>query len=75
MKNKSEENIKKAMQHPDKLGAGAEKRRDLKSKKEIMTAVMREFERGTLFSGSGEKVKNKRQALAIALSEAKRMED
>jgi hypothetical protein len=32
--------------------------------------VMGEFKRGTLKSGSGAKVKNRRQALAIAMSEA-----
>lgn len=70
-----DKDVKKAMQHPDILGAGAEKRRELKTRKEVMSAVMREFERGTLNSGSGEKVKNRRQALAIALQEAKRLKE
>jgi hypothetical protein len=60
---------KKAMQHPDKLGAGAAKRKSLpaKDKKDV---VMAEFHRGTLHSGSGEKVTNPKQAVAIAYSEA-----
>lgn len=32
--------------------------------------VMREFKEGTLHSGSGAKVTNRRQAIAISLSEA-----
>ena len=32
--------------------------------------VMKEFKRGTLKSSSGEKVKSRKQAIAIALSEA-----
>ena len=32
--------------------------------------VMSEFKKGTLKSGSGGKVKNRRQAVAIAMSEA-----
>src|SRR3989304_5376037 len=35
-------------------------------------AVMGEFKRGTLRSGSGAKVKKRKQAVAIALSEARR---
>jgi len=34
--------------------------------------VMKEFKAGTLKSGSGAKVKSRRQAVAIALSEARR---
>ena len=61
--------ISKAMQHPDKLGAGAKKRKSLpaKDKKKV---VMKEFERGTLRSGSGQKVTNPRQAVAIGYNEA-----
>jgi hypothetical protein len=60
---------KDAMKHPDKLGAGAAKRESLpaKDKKEV---VMNEFKRGTLYSGSGQKVTNPKQAVAIAYSEA-----
>ena len=65
------ESVKKAMQHPDNLGAGAAKRKHLspKNKKE---AVMQEFKRGTLNSGSGHKVKDVKQAIAISYSEAKK---
>ena len=35
-------------------------------------ATMREFKAGTLKSGSGKKVTNRKQAIAIALSEARR---
>ena len=61
--------VKKAMKHADKLGAGAKKREKLnpKDKKEV---VMKEFQRGTLHSGSGQKVTNPKQAVAIAYSEA-----
>lgn len=60
---------KEAMKHEDKLGAGAEKRKSLppKDKKEV---VMKEFQQGTLHSGSGQKVTNPKQAVAIAYSEA-----
>lgn len=34
--------------------------------------VMKEFKEGDLKSGSGAKVKNRKQAVAIALSEAKK---
>lgn len=63
------ESQKAAMKHPDKLGAGAAKRKELppKDKKEV---VMKEFQKGTLHSGSGEKVTNPKQAVAIAYSEA-----
>lgn len=63
------EAVKKAMKHPDKLGAGAKKRKHLGSKDKVHT-VMKEFGRGTLHSGSGEKVTNRKQAIAIAMSEA-----
>ena len=42
--------IKKAMSHPDKLGAGAAKRKSLSTKDKKKT-VMEEFKRGTLHSG------------------------
>lgn len=63
--------IKKAMQHPDKLGEGAKKRKSLKGKEKV-EVVMKEYKRGTLHSGSGEKVSNPKQAIAIALSEARK---
>jgi len=57
------------MKHPDKLGAGAAKRKSLKPKDKVET-VMKEYKRGTLHSGSGPIVHNPKQAIAIALSEA-----
>jgi hypothetical protein len=59
------------MQHPDKLGAGAKKRKGLKAKDKVET-VMKEYKRGTLHSGSGPKVTNRKQAIAIGLSEARK---
>ena len=68
-KKEHEKRIKKAMHHADKLGEGAKKRKSLHGKDKVET-VMKEFKRGTLHSGSGPKVTNRRQAVAIALSEA-----
>lgn len=67
----AKEKIAAAMKHPDKLGAGAAKRKSLlpKDKKAV---VMKEFARGTLHSGSGEKVTNPKQAMAIGYSEERR---
>ena len=61
-----------AMQHPNTLGAGAAKRSALLSGKEKIPVVMREFKRGTLHSGGGGIVKNRKQAIAIALSEERK---
>lgn len=58
-----------ALKHPDKLGAGAKKRKHLKGKAKV-GVVMSEFKRGTLHSGSGAIVKNPKQAITIGLSEA-----
>lgn len=58
-----------ATKHPDKLGAGAKKRKTLPPKDKV-GVVMHEFKHGTLHSGSGGKVKNPKQAIAIALREA-----
>lgn len=41
-------------------------------KESKVAKVMREFKKKKLRSSSGSKVKNKRQAIAIALSEARR---
>jgi hypothetical protein len=60
---------KKAMKHSSKLGAGANKRKALKGQDKI-AVVMKEFARGTLHSSSGEIVTDRKQALAIAYSEA-----
>jgi hypothetical protein len=44
-----------------------------KAKGRAKTAkVMREYKHGSLKSGSGRKVKNRKQAVAIALSEARK---
>ena len=63
--------ISRAMKHKDVLGAGAKKRKSLNPKDKVHT-VMKEFKRGTLHSGSGEKVTNPKQAIAIGLSEARK---
>lgn len=60
---------KKVYEHPDKPGEGAKKRKDLKPFDKVR-AVMGEYKRGKLRSGSGEHVKSEAQAKAIAMSEA-----
>lgn len=48
-------------------------RKKIKNKQKKVQAVMREFERGTLRSGksrTGPKVTSRKQAIAIAMSEA-----
>ena len=72
--NSKEMREKAAMKHPDKLGAGARKRDKLPPKERIGVAV-KEYERGTLNSGSGHKVKSKAQALAIGYSESKNKQE
>lgn len=67
---KKEKRKKSAMKHEDKLGEGAKKRKHLPNKEKV-GVVMSEFKKGTLHSGSGEKVTNPKQGIAIALSEAK----
>ena len=66
-----ESRAKEAMKHPDKLGAGAAKRKSVPNKEKI-PIVMKEFARSTLNSGSGHKVTDKKQALAIGYSEARK---
>ena len=66
-----DEAVKKAMEHPNTLGAGAEKRSHL-SEKHKREAVMGEFSKGTLHSGSGGIVHDPKQAVAIAYSEARK---
>lgn len=70
-KKEKEARKKEAMSHPDKLGAGAKKRKSLPAKEKV-GVVMSEFKHGTLNSGSGHKVKNRKQAIAIGLSEARK---
>lgn len=62
-------NQRRAMRHSDQLGAGAKKRKKLRGKEKV-GVVMGEFKRGTLHSGSGAKVKNRKQAIAIAMNES-----
>jgi len=64
--NKKEE---EAMEHSNKLGAGAKKRKSLRGEEKVHV-VMKEFKRGTLHSGSGKTVTKPKQAVAIAMSEA-----
>jgi len=61
---------KAAMEHENKLGAGAEKRKKLPAHKRG-SVVMAEFERGTLHSGNGAIVTSREQAIAIAANESK----
>jgi|TARA_B100000282_G_C31723849_1_gene487363 hypothetical protein len=58
--------ISRAQQRKQTISGPAKKKKQAKVRK-----VMREFESGKLKSGgSGKKVKNRKQAIAIALSEA-----
>lgn len=62
--------IEEAMKHPNKLGAGAKKRKKLNPQEKVAT-VMKEWKRGTLKSGgSGKTVKSQKMAISIALSSA-----
>ena len=69
---KGEKEVEEAMKHPDEKGEGAKKRKGL-SKEDKIATVMKEFERGTLHSGSGEIVTDRDQALAIAMSESEKV--
>ena len=60
---------KKAMKHPNTLGAWAKKRKALKPKDKV-GVVMAEWKKWTLHSWSWKIVKNRKQAVAIAMSEA-----
>jgi hypothetical protein len=64
-----EDRARKAMEHANVLGAGAEKRKALPAEEKI-PVVMKEFKRKTLHSGSGAIVKKRSQAVAIAMNEA-----
>ena len=61
--------VAEALKHPNKLGAGAKKRKKLNPQEKVAT-VMKEWKRGTLKSGSGKMVKSQKQAIAISLSSA-----
>lgn len=64
---------KSAMKHPDKPGAGAAKRKHIKDPQSKIATVMEEYKHGTLHSGKSEApVSNRKQAIAIALSEARK---
>jgi len=65
-------NLEKYLKHENVLGAGARRRREIHNPADKIAVVMKEFKRGTLHSGSGKIVKNRRQAIAIALSEARK---
>lgn len=69
MPRKTSTKIRKAMTHSNKLGAGAKARKHLKGQEKV-GVVMKEYKRGTLHSSSGQIVKKRSQAIAIALSEA-----
>jgi hypothetical protein len=72
-KNIRKERIKRALYHPDTYGSGAKRRDELNlSPSEEFEVIMLEFKRGTLFSGSGARVKSIPEAKAIAISELKR---
>ena len=62
--------VAEALKHPNKLGAGAKKRKKLNPQEKV-ASVMKEWKRGTLKSGgSGKTVKSQKMAIAIALSES-----
>jgi hypothetical protein len=62
---------KSVYRHADKPGAGAKKRRRLKGGARVH-AVMGEFKRERLRSGSGQKVTKHAQAVRIGMEEARR---
>lgn len=66
------ESLEKYYRHSNKLGAGAKKRASIKDPNDKAHVVMGEFKRGTLHSGSGDVVTNRKQAIAIAMSEARK---
>lgn len=72
-KHHSSDNVSKALRHKDILGEGSKKRKHLKDSEKV-EAVMKEYKRGTLYSGSGRKVKSRKQAIAIAMSEQRKSE-
>lgn len=69
-KKEKHHHLKAAMKHPDVLGAGAAKRKHIKDPQSKVATVMEEYKHGTLHSGSGAKVKNRPQAIAIAMHES-----
>ncbi len=72
----SAKRVRAAVRHPDRPGAGAERRRKLGlTGREKTSVVMREFYAGTLRSSSGDLVTDPAQAKAIAMSEGRAAED
>lgn len=70
---KKEYHSEAAMKHPDKPGAGSAKRKAIKNPKSKIATVMEEYKQHTLHSGKSDKpVKSRKQAVAIALSEARK---
>ena len=65
---------KEALEHPDILGAGSDKRKHLPPF-EKFEVVMSEFGRHKLHSGSGQIVTNPKQAYAIAISEEEKTDE
>lgn len=66
-----EARLRKAYKHSNELGAGARAReKHLKTPEENIEATMHEFKEGTLHSGSGQLVTDRKQALAIAMRTA-----
>ena len=66
--------IRSAMRHSKRFRAGAKARKGIRSGKDKFDTVMAEYARGPLHSGDGSIVKDKDQALAIAFSEARKVD-
>lgn len=66
-----QEGMSRAARHPNVLGAGAAVRVNL-APEEKRRLVLHEFKEGTLHSSSGGVVKDRQQAVAIALSEERK---
>lgn len=66
--------VRSALHHPDVLGAGAAKRKHL-NKKDNAAALIEEYKRGTLRSGSGAYVRSEAQLKAIIANTNKGRKD
>lgn len=66
----NKKNLKKALEHADKPGAGEAKRKKLKPATRAK-AVKKEFKRGSLYTAQGKKVTDKGQMKAIKAAEKK----
>jgi Family of unknown function (DUF6496) len=70
---KEHHHSKAAMKHKDEPGEGAKKRKKIKDPKKKIATVMEEYKHHTLHSGKSKApVKKRSQAVAIALSEARK---